>query len=126
MTVRVSPPPGPASVRRPPPPLFFLMLRRPPTSTLFPYTTLFRSRSSDAVPHLTERLTDPLVGSLAERIDRKSTRLNSSHSQISYAVFCLKKKIVNVLFHLVDDKVKGGADSGDGDLTATTHNTLAS
>src|SRR2546428_9392823 len=81
---------------------FFLMIRRPPRSTLFPYTTLFRSFYvwSDA---LTSYMTgvgypdDPefkklwpadlhLVG------DRKSTRLNSSHDQISYAVFCLKKK----------------------------------
>src|SRR2546430_16394721 len=85
--------------------LFFLMIRRPPRSTLFPYTTLFRSscqivRQEDAltVPfdHAAGinasdigRLRIP-EGSQATR-DRKSTRLNSSHSQISYAVFCLKK-----------------------------------
>src|SRR5689334_24278747 len=79
---------------------FFLMIRRPPRSTLFPYTTLFRShgggcghptlfsqpepRPKGAAAH--ERETDP------GQIDRKSTRLNSSHSSISYAVFCLKKK----------------------------------
>src|SRR3712207_7033688 len=89
---------------------FFLMIRRPPRSTLFPYTTLFRSGrlvgdrparvghqvGSDAagvherddrlhtVPH------DRVVGLLG--VDRKSTRLNSSHANISYAVFCLKKK----------------------------------
>src|SRR5215469_17986032 len=66
---------------------FFLMIRRPPRSTLFPYTTLFRSR--------------PPAGSAGRRggpwprhrrRDRKSTRLNSSHVEISYAVFCLKKK----------------------------------
>src|SRR5688572_31690782 len=95
---------------------FFLMIRRPPRSPLFPYTTLFRSR----VPKRMElakllECGSPLplfkaVGFMAKRIfrkrdgrargaiagradqDRKSTRLNSSHSQISYAVFCLKKK----------------------------------
>src|SRR2546427_6152616 len=87
---------------------FFLMIRRPPRSTLFPYTTLFRSRGSCAV---VAREHGQLQGAArgafhrgaachrrgqgaaqdVER-DRKSTRLNSSHSQISYAVFCLKKK----------------------------------
>src|SRR2546430_7729138 len=80
------------------------MIRRPPRSTLFPYTTLFRSdkhwdrvlsanagdlsraRDNGLPAALLDRL------SLGERQDRKSTRLNSSHSQISYAVFCLKKK----------------------------------
>src|SRR5215217_9079109 len=67
---------------------FFLMIRRPPRSTLFPYTTLFRSAS---------RQPRPPVGlgqdrSRCLRADRKSTRLNSSHANISYAVFCLKKK----------------------------------
>src|SRR5688572_31264639 len=70
------------------------MIRRPPRSTLFPYTTLFRSVeavSRGAGLLAREGLSDP---QLAEdpRADRKSTRLNSSHSQISYAVFCLKKK----------------------------------
>src|SRR2546427_12598213 len=68
---------------------FFLMIRRPPRSTLFPYTTLFRS-----VPGRDRRLglaQDRVEPAEPER-DRKSTRLNSSHSQISYAVFCLKKK----------------------------------
>src|SRR2546430_6795095 len=71
------------------------MIRRPPRSTLFPYTTLFRSLSllkillklSIALRHL---LLAKLIAILF--LDRKSTRLNSSHSQISYAVFCLKKK----------------------------------
>src|SRR2546427_9442659 len=102
---------------------FFLMIRRPPRSTLFPYTTLFRSlddqlivrRLRDVGAHrqrlaagLLDLLDDPLGPRLVEvgrddagplaghrdgrRGDRKSTRLNSSHSQISYAVFCLKKK----------------------------------
>src|SRR2546430_8978720 len=67
------------------------MIRRPPRSTLFPYTTLFRS--PDARDHRRRRRqdhADPVVRD--PRVDRKSTRLNSSHSQISYAVFCLKKK----------------------------------
>src|SRR5256886_8811429 len=99
---------------------FFLMIRRPPRSTLFPYTTLFRSESASLTVNftVTSRLAGgqaavnatahPLValfsappcpaGSFISAIfwqpagDRKSTRLNSSHSQISYAVFCLKKK----------------------------------
>src|SRR6266542_6527532 len=67
---------------------FFLMIRRPPRSTLFPYTTLFRSRSPPGRPPGARRGAWP-----APRRDRKSTRLNSSHGSISYAVFCLKKKI---------------------------------
>src|SRR6266581_6338674 len=66
---------------------FFLMIRRPPRSTLFPYTTLFRSRADP------EHLDPRDHGHLHEFArDRKSTRLNSSHPSISYAVFCLKKK----------------------------------
>src|SRR2546427_6404115 len=94
---------------------FFLMIRRPPRSTLFPYTTLFRSRAAHpAQPSAHEAYAPPrgrrgllprlhrrragqarLITSPDPRSatrDRKSTRLNSSHSQISYAVFCLKKK----------------------------------
>src|SRR5688572_33133451 len=67
---------------------FFLMIRRPPRSTLFPYTTLFRSASC---PTPTPTRSWPRCARRSAR-DRKSTRLNSSHSQISYAVFCLKKK----------------------------------
>src|SRR3989442_12949717 len=69
---------------------FFLMIRRPPRSTLFPYTTLFRSGD----PRRALCLGDgglPVVQPRAQP-DRKSTRLNSSHVRISYAVFCLKKK----------------------------------
>src|SRR2546430_12885240 len=87
------------------------MIRRPPRSTLFPYTTLFRSHLG--APHLNSPLAEhvedrgpaladggqaalergrQLAGTLHTLTDRKSTRLNSSHSQISYAVFCLKKK----------------------------------
>src|SRR5215204_7066776 len=67
---------------------FFLMIRRPPRSTLFPYTTLFRSLEYLSVKRHSSprRFTDRYSG------DRKSTRLNSSHTVISYAVFCLKKK----------------------------------
>src|SRR5688572_31484128 len=84
------------------------MIRRPPRSTLFPYTTLFRSRRETRVGllHVTERggriVRCRHLAMMAKfvdigdkyflQVDRKSTRLNSSHSQISYAVFCLKKK----------------------------------
>src|SRR5438874_3926179 len=76
--------------------LFFLMIRRPPRSTLFPYTTLFRSIK--ARRYLCEVTDDGLQfddfpsGFCRSLGDRKSTRLNSSHVEISYAVFCLKKK----------------------------------
>src|SRR5437868_15451973 len=69
---------------------FFLMIRRPPRSTLFPYTTLFRSRPGRRSPR--HRGCLPPATSPARHRDRKSTRLNSSHVSISYAVFCLKKK----------------------------------
>src|SRR5689334_24611553 len=73
------------------------MIRRPPRSTLFPYTTLFRSRDLLLAHDARERVDDLLDVLHVEvlrraRADRKSTRLNSSHSSISYAVFCLKKK----------------------------------
>src|SRR2546430_9329658 len=82
------------------------MIRRPPRSTLFPYTTLFRSVGSgvtlETVAELLSVADGAIVGTAVkqggdvrnpvDRGDRKSTRLNSSHSQISYAVFCLKKK----------------------------------
>src|SRR5204863_8124487 len=99
----VSPPAGPTV----PFILFLSMLRRPPTSTLFPYTTLFRSRdrrdaggrASSMIPRSRSRRERPLEEREALVItraqvdeDRKSTRLNSSHVEISYAVFCLKKK----------------------------------
>src|SRR5688572_32749656 len=84
------------------------MLRRPPRSTLFPYTTLFRSGADARAGAVADGHHDDDRGDadddaehrqrgahlvLADALDRKSTRLNSSHSQISYAVFCLKKKI---------------------------------
>src|SRR5256886_7550700 len=76
---------------------FFLMIRRPPRSTLFPYTTLFRSalagdRSRGGRPCGARTAHGCVQGPSPRFADRKSTRLNSSHSQISYAVFCLKKK----------------------------------
>src|SRR6266542_6342783 len=75
---------------------FFLMIRRPPRSTLFPYTTLFRSPLRHRLPWY--RFLRPVAQTVRQRKrrsrnrDRKSTRLNSSHGSISYAVFCLKKK----------------------------------
>src|SRR3712207_7936149 len=98
---------------------FFLMIRRPPRSTLFPYTTLFRSRDVDDPLDLDraaavgiEAVAAPVADRavhfvrlqvqgagdlqpLALQVDRKSTRLNSSHANISYAVFCLKKKNIS-------------------------------
>src|SRR5258708_22613653 len=77
---------------------FFLMIRRPPRSTLFPYTTLFRSVSGDTAEveikgrRQTLRLGEAPISLGGRGADRKSTRLNSSHQIISYAVFCLKKK----------------------------------
>src|SRR5260221_6288226 len=74
------------------------MIRRPPRSTLFPYTTLFRSRQVELVPEVLEptgvgeRVRRVRLRPLAPEPDRKSTRLNSSHTVISYAVFCLKQK----------------------------------
>src|SRR2546430_12883437 len=105
------------------------MIRRPPRSTLFPYTTLFRSRARVRPARARPRLglagaSDPGVGGprdgvqdarrgdrpaqqhpaepRAGRVDRKSTRLNSSHSQISYAVFCLKKKKNNLIIAVTE------------------------
>src|SRR2546421_12002130 len=82
---------------------FFLMIRRPPRSTLFPYTTLFRSDHAVADLQILDADHAVFAGLIAQRCrlggkfrqDRKSTRLNSSHDQISYAVFCLKKKKKN-------------------------------
>src|SRR3712207_7663019 len=106
--------------------MFFLMIRRPPRSTLFPYTTLFRSgrrrpagaelvgavmvghqrvgQAGRLGPDLAEAEAGSgavLLGpSLGVHIDRKSTRLNSSHANISYAVFCLKKKKLASIIHM--------------------------
>src|SRR5687768_17814674 len=72
----------------------FFMIRRPPRSTLFPYTTLFRSPEADRDGGIAERVfaAGSLLGAQDSPRDRKSTRLNSSHGYNSYAVFCLKKK----------------------------------
>src|SRR5258708_20102021 len=68
------------------------MIRRPPRSTLFPYTTLFRSVLKNWLNELEKAETETVFPNARGRVDRKSTRLNSSHQIISYAVFCLKKK----------------------------------
>src|SRR3712207_7180424 len=68
------------------------MIRRPPRSTLFPYTTLFRSATSSGALPIPQVEGGAAAGLLTQPRDRKSTRLNSSHANISYAVFCLKKK----------------------------------
>src|SRR3982751_7019659 len=86
---------------------FFLMIRRPPRSTLFPYTTLFRSHRADGL-HLGRA--GPLHMGIHR--DRKSTRLNSSHDQISYAVFCLKKKK-----HKQKSPARGGCGTAATDVT---------
>src|SRR5688572_32553865 len=85
------------------------MIRRPPRSTLFPYTTLFRSLNEEQLrnlqgggPRVMREIAQQLDADILVQVsarDRKSTRLNSSHSQISYAVFCLKKKKDNLLRH---------------------------
>src|SRR2546426_5108248 len=86
---------------------FFLMIRRPPRSTLFPYTTLFRSgppfdqiancvRASQTQDNPDDAPDERERDRLDQELDRKSTRLNSSHLVISYAVFCLKKKTNNL------------------------------
>src|SRR5256885_13181532 len=97
------------------------MIRRPPRSTLFPYTTLFRSRREQREVAAPARPRRRVVGRVARadreavpgraavrlevggRIDRKSTRLNSSHLVISYAVFCLKKKKKSLIIYLSSD-----------------------
>src|SRR3989304_6719398 len=88
---------------------FFLMIRRPPRSTLFPYTTLFRSPSPSLGQPAPARAPSP-PSSLAS--DRKSTRLNSSHGYISYAVFCLKKKKQHSRNQI--HKVRDADDTGMG------------
>src|SRR3712207_9198089 len=94
--------------------VFFLMIRRPPRSTLFPYTTLFRSIGEEGVraderqvvvaAHLGVAAEVGVIRQGADALeaaeaDRKSTRLNSSHANISYAVFCLKKKKTHTYLH---------------------------
>src|SRR2546426_2197158 len=85
------------------------MIRRPPRSTLFPYTTLFRSNAGEGLSlhlHLAEiGLADHRVAAQFLGRDRKSTRLNSSHLVISYAVFCLKKKKIQT--RTIDNESRG-------------------
>src|SRR5690348_17811527 len=89
------------------------MIRRPPRSTLFPYTTLFRS----GMRHIENPPPSPLMGGrdaprpdnpFTLSVDRKSTRLNSSHPSISYAVFCLKKKTHTLFELLIDHGLRHG------------------
>src|SRR6266480_3851864 len=84
---------------------FFLMIRRPPRSTLFPYTTLFRSRTRPP-GRARRRRARRQRRDRDDRRDRKSTRLNSSHMSISYAVFCLKKKKKTNTFFSFNKKKK--------------------
>src|SRR5256885_11872352 len=90
------------------------MIRRPPRSTLFPYTTLFRSRT-EVQTDLAEIHRGYLVGHLGFLLasDRKSTRLNSSHLVISYAVFCLKKKILKQFAESIAIRI-GASDANGG------------
>src|SRR5215208_4919895 len=89
------------------------MIRRPPRSTLFPYTTLFRSARSRS-PALSFA-TAPWSSKVRAARDRKSTRLNSSHVAISYAVFCLKKKIVDRALVALLDVVQQGYEEERND-----------
>src|SRR6266513_5564794 len=91
---------------------FFLMLRRPPRSTLFPYTTLFRSPDAAVYAGINPRRVTLLAMGLSG--DRKSTRLNSSHVSTSYAVFCLKKKQKNAAQDIGNRSIEfGNGESGN-------------
>src|SRR5438045_7270276 len=84
---------------------FFLIIRRPPRSTLFPYTTLFRSVGVHVRARRLMRIPELAAAPTADQ-DRKSTRLNSSHLGISYAVFCLKKKKLDIILLVNDTTIK--------------------
>src|SRR6266511_4026530 len=103
---------------------FFLMIRRPPRSTLFPYTTLFRSRRDNRRSHGH----NPDARPFGHARDRKSTRLNSSHVKISYAVFCLKKKKTRLISGNPDKQVimarSNGTNCYVGAITAGGARTL--
>src|SRR5258708_30062472 len=103
---------------------FFLMIRRPPRSTLFPYTTLFRSERTssfagaawmEAESSTRAAILEPVTSGVYSR-DRKSTRLNSSHQIISYAVFCLKKKK-----HLDDEPQRPACTQRDSAIVLHLH-----
>src|SRR3989339_960513 len=89
---------------------FFLRIRRPPRSTLFPYTTLFRSHRLQETDQDVGRRRRHLC--CCRWLDRKSTRLNSSHDQISYTVFCLKKKTLKILQSVANVFLTGSAGTG--------------
>src|SRR5690348_18126190 len=95
------------------------MIRRPPRSTLFPYTTLFRSEKYSGNPSLNH------IGQRERRCctDRKSTRLNSSHPSISYAVFCLKKKKKKAKHELIQERTFTDSNTPvlDSQLTTAPH-----
>src|SRR2546428_5028180 len=102
------------------------MIRRPPRSTLFPYTTLFRSfvegeRPAHVDVDAVAQRADVGVRTLSE--DRKSTRLNSSHDQISYAVFCLKKKKTEVKLLVKSASAELGRSAGGLRMTTTKSGT---
>src|SRR2546429_4863173 len=94
------------------------MIRRPPRSTLFPYTTLFRS--SLPVYSVDHEEVDTLPRFIGKGVDRKSTRLNSSHGYISYAVFCLKKKKKRNITYAAPQPTKPNYSSGTSSWMVTT------
>src|SRR5438034_7477812 len=96
---------------------FFLMIRRPPRSTLFPYTTLFRSRRRSRYGEDRLRRCD---AAFPQSEDRKSTRLNSSHTVISYAVFCLKKKNKYTLYQIKSRSKKNEWDDLTNNISSRT------
>src|SRR5205809_5129249 len=105
---------------------FFLMIRRPPRSTLFPYTTLFRSSLRNRRACATRKsifFATVAIGQKKAR-DRKSTRLNSSHGYISYAVFCLKKKKTegNIASRIAIARPRGNRPDDRATWTCTARN----
>src|SRR5438876_5420514 len=106
--------------------IFFLMMRRPPRSTLFPYTTLFRSPyPPQGQGYAPPPSTPASYGQQIPVTDRKSTRLNSSHPSISYAVFCLKKKKwYNLLRQQELDNTVDALTEIDDKVTLSNDNTV--
>src|SRR5258707_2593901 len=99
------------------------MIRRPPRSTLFPYTTLFRSGKCSADDAYDSALVgiDSRPGQRGHVRDRKSTRLNSSHANISYAVFCLKKKNIESSYRFIQTDNARQCDQLCSENTLITH-----